>query len=84
MLMALPFLLLDDIDEVWEEMIDSKSDLGDHNSKLEKFIEYFADTWINETCHFPRDLQNMFDVYSSRTNNISKTYNHAKWSSNEF
>ena len=54
--MALPFLLLDDIDEVWEEMIDSKSDLGEHNSKLEKFIEYFADTWINETCHFPRDL----------------------------
>ncbi len=60
------FLLLDDIDEVWEEMIDSKPDLGEHNSQLEKFIEYFADTWINETCHFPRDLWNMFDVYSSR------------------
>jgi hypothetical protein len=40
-------------------------------------LEYFADTWINETCHFPRDLWNMFDVYSSRTNNISETYNHA-------
>jgi hypothetical protein len=26
MLMAFPFLLLDDIDEVWEEMIDSKPD----------------------------------------------------------
>ena len=77
MLMAFPFLLLDDIDEVWEEMIDSKPDLGEHNSKLEKFIEYFADTWFNETCHFPRDLWNMFDVYSSRTNNISETYNHA-------
>ena len=55
-IIILLFIILDDIDEVWEEMIDSKSDLGEHNSKLEKFIEYFADTWINETCHFPRDL----------------------------
>ncbi len=36
MLMAFPFLFLDDIDEVWEEMIDSKPDLGEHNSQLLK------------------------------------------------
>ena len=58
--MAFPFLMLDDIDEVWEEMTESKPDLGEHN-----FL------------HFPRDLWNMFDIYSSRTNNICETYNHA-------
>ena len=77
MLMAFPFLMLEDIDEVWEEMIESKPDLGEHNFLLEKFIEYFEDTWISATCHFPRDLWNMFDIYSSRTNNICETYNHA-------
>ena len=41
MLMAFPFLMLEDIDEVWEEMIESKPDLGEHNFLLEKFIEYF-------------------------------------------
>jgi hypothetical protein len=38
-----PFLMLEDIDEVWEEMIESKPD-------------------ISATCHFPRDLWNMFDT----------------------
>ncbi len=58
MLMAFPFLMLEDIDEVWEEMIESKPD-------------------ISATCHFPRDLWNMFDIYSSRTKNICETYNYA-------
>ena len=58
-------------------MTESKPDLGEHNFLLEKFIEYFEDTWISATCHFPRDLWNMFDIYSSRTNNICETYNHA-------
>ena len=45
--------------------------------KLEKFITYFEDTWIKENCHFDRSVWNLFEVYSSRTNNISETYNHA-------
>ena len=58
-------------------MVDTKPDLGEHNPKLEEFIQYFAETWINENCHFPRVIWNMFEIYSSRTNNISETYNHA-------
>ena len=34
-LMTFLFILLDGIDEIWEEMIESKPDLGEHNSKLE-------------------------------------------------
>ena len=44
MLMAFPFLMIDDIDEVREEMLDSKPDLGERDSKLEKLIEYFEET----------------------------------------
>ena len=47
--MAFPFLMLEDIDEVWEEMIDSRPDLNDLNSKkLDEFVEYFENTWLNE------------------------------------
>jgi hypothetical protein len=78
MLMAFPFLVLDDIDDVWDEMKDTCPDMGDlDNLKLEKFITYFEDTWVKENCHFDRSVWNLFEVYSSRTNNISETYNHA-------
>ena len=59
-------------------MKDTCPDMGDlDNLKLEKFITYFEDTWIKENCHFDRSVWNLFEVYSSRTNNISETYNHA-------
>ena len=75
--MAFPFLMLEDIDEVWEEMKDSRPDLNDLNSKkLDEFVEYFENTWLNEKCHFDRKDWNLWDRYSSRTNNISETYNH--------
>ena len=32
--MAFPFLMLDDIDEVWDEILENKSDLGVNNSKV--------------------------------------------------
>ena len=77
MLMAFPFLMLEDIDEVWEEMKDAKPDLGDNdNVKMVKLIEYFENCWIKNNCHFDRSIWNLFDVKSSRTNNICETYNH--------
>ena len=97
--MALTFLMLEDVDEVWDQLLDNKPDLNDDDKpkvfyynyyfyfiifyfifdklyKLEKFVKYFEDTWIGDKCHFPRQYWNMFDVFSSRTNNISETYNH--------
>ena len=44
--------------------------------KLEEFIEYYNSTWIKPGCHFDREIWNIFKEYSSRTNNISETYNH--------
>ena len=47
MCMAFPFLMLEDIDEVWEEIKDSRPDLNDLNSKkLYEFVEYFENTWL--------------------------------------
>ena len=75
--MAFPFLMLRNIDEVWEEMKDSRPELNDLNSKkLDEFIEYFENTWLNEKCHFDRKDWNLWERYSSRTNNLSETYNH--------
>ena len=34
MLMAFPFLMLDDIDEVWDEIVENKPDLGVNNFKV--------------------------------------------------
>ena len=31
---------------------------------------------LNEKCHFDRKDWNLWDRYSSRTNNLSETYNH--------
>ena len=57
MCMAFPFLMLGDIDDVWEEMKDSRPDLNSLNKgKLDDFITYFEDTWIKEKCHFCLDL----------------------------
>ena len=77
MFMSFPFPMLEDIDEVWEEMVENKPDLGDiDNAKVGQFLTYFEDTWIKANCHFDRELWNIFGQYSSRTNNISETYNH--------
>ena len=78
MCMAFPFLMLGDIDEVWEEMKESRPDLNSslNNAKLDDFVKYFEDTWIDEKCHFNRKDWNLFDRYSSRTNNVSESYNH--------
>ena len=52
-------------------------DIGVHDkTKAQQFIVYFENTWIKENCHFDRSQWNLFDTYSSRTNNISETYNH--------
>ena len=32
--MAFPFLMLDDIDEVWDEIVENKPDLGVNNFKV--------------------------------------------------
>ena len=49
MAMSFPFLMLGDIDEVWEEMIECKPKLGGINhAKVDQFVEYFEKTWIND------------------------------------
>ena len=73
-----PFLMLDDIDDVWEELLDGMPDLNDvaANLNLQKFCDYMNNTWIKDKCLFPRSSWNLFDEYSSRTNNISESCNH--------
>ena len=39
-------------------------------------VVYFENTWIKQSCHFDYSQWTLFDNYSSRTNNISETYNH--------
>ena len=46
------------------------------SAKLEQFIKYYENTWIKPSCHFDRSVWNIYDQYSTRTNNISETYNH--------
>ena len=46
------------------------------NLNLQKFCDYMNNTWIKDKCLFPRSSWNLFDEYSSRTNNISESYNH--------
>ena len=54
-----------------------KPDLGEfNNKKLEEFMKYYENTWLKANFHFDRSVWNFFDEYSSRTNNISLTYNH--------
>ena len=42
MLMAFPFLMLEDIDEVWQEMIDIKPDLGSDAENAKVLITKFC------------------------------------------
>jgi hypothetical protein len=46
------------------------------SKKLDEFVEYFENTWLIEKCHFDRKDWNLWERYSSRTNNLSETYNH--------
>ena len=78
MVMSFPFLMMGDIDEVWEEMVESKPKLRgiDDGLKVDQFIKYFEKTWLNDNCHFDRSTWNLFTEFSSRTNNICESYNH--------
>ena len=61
-------------DDVREEMKDTRPNLIDlNNAKLDQFIKYFEETSLDEKCHFDRKDWNLFDHYSSRTNNLSET-----------
>jgi len=75
MVMALPFLKLDDIDECWVELKDDYP-IETETDKIDLFIKYFETTWLNHNCQFDRSIWNLFDQYSSRTNNICETFNH--------
>jgi hypothetical protein len=46
------------------------------SKKLDEFVGYFENTWLIEKCHFDRKDWNLWERYSSRTNNLSETYNH--------
>ena len=77
MIMAFPYLRLDDIDSTWEELnceIDLDNELD--NKKFDQFREYLDRTWMSETAIFSRDLWNFIDDESTHTNNISEAYNH--------
>ena len=77
MIMSFPFLMLEDVDEVWEEMLASKPVLGGiDDEKVDQFVDYFEKTWLNENCHFPRSSWKLYKEYSSRTNNISERFSH--------
>ena len=64
--MALPFVKLDDIDCCFEELKETKPEIDEEDRKIDQFIEYFENTQISDQC----------DQYSSKTDNISETYNH--------
>jgi hypothetical protein len=63
------------IKNVYDELKDSTPSIENKNA-VDLFIKYFENTWIKENCHFDRSIWNLYDQYSSRTNNISETYNH--------
>jgi len=46
--MSLPFLKMDDIDDVFEELKSDKPDLDNQidNKKFDQFIFYLENTWI--------------------------------------
>jgi hypothetical protein len=73
--MAVLFVKLDDIDCFFEKLKETKLEIEEEDKKIVQFIEYFEKTWISDQCHFDRSLWNIYDQYSSRTNNISETYN---------
>ena len=53
--MSFPFLLLEKIDELWEEIMESVPDIGVHDkTNAQQFIVYFENTWIKYNCHFDR------------------------------
>ncbi len=68
MIMAFPFLKIDDIDECWEELND-EMDLGDEleNKKFDQFRKYLNDTWMSATATFNRTIWNFHDDENTRT-----------------
>jgi hypothetical protein len=61
------------IDCCFEELKKTKPEIEEEDKKIDQFIEYFENTWISDRYRFDRSLWNIFDQYSSRTNNISET-----------
>ena len=59
--MSFPFLLMDDIKDCWKETKETKPNLGEMDNM--------------NNCHFDRSIWNLFDEYSSRTNNTFESYN---------
>ena len=58
--MAFRFLMIEDIDNCWNELKEeeSKSELNNIDSaKLEQFIKYYENTWID------RSVWNIYDQY---------------------
>ena len=72
MLISLPFLMPEDIDEVWIEMKTTKPILSGEvdKIKIDQFIKYIEKTWLSENSHFDRSVWNLLKQYSSRINNI--------------
>ena len=83
--MCLPFLKMEDLDDCWDELVDTKPDVP----LIDEFINYFNITWMNveraatledlavANAQFSRDVWNFHDrSHEFRTNNTSETYNH--------
>lgn len=62
---ALPFLIVDDIDDVYELI---KFEAPDDND-FKNFLDYFEHTYLFNDARFPKEIWNHFDDRDPRTNN---------------
>jgi hypothetical protein len=60
------------INELWCIIMDQFQ----HLPSSQDFFDYYTDTWIDESCLFPRRLWNYYDFNGVRTNNGLEGWHH--------
>ena len=69
---ALAFVSVYQINDVWCQIMDKFEDIPN----VQRFFDYFTDTWLDEDCLFPRNLWNYYDFNGPRTTNGLKGWHH--------
>jgi hypothetical protein len=66
----LALLPLGEIDQQWTKIVTQQPRL----IGVDKFVQYFESTYLNQNCTFPRQVWNHFDTVGPRTNNHVEGY----------
>ena len=71
------FLKMNDIDRAWIELLQliPVFDNEEEKKRFDKLLKYLNDFWIKTNSVFPKEIWNLHDQDSHRTNNITETYN---------